>query len=240
MNRSSIIFAAIVTSALLGGPAAADEPSARTVQLGAGGAVSLETRNQLIVAQVPGSEGVFSVQSDGSIRHAQSGLVCPAEYPNVQFYHVFVYARDGSDVGCDYRRADDKGGAWSKLTIFATKAAPGTNLDQAFARYHNEVLQSSPGAKSQGPAIRDQSSAPSLLPEIRSEEFEPLNGATYTSQLFVAIVSGWIVEVRATFIGLPNNIQVTKEGGVEGAKLQMGDRVMGPKALVDALDKISH
>ncbi|HWA30260.1 MAG TPA: hypothetical protein VG867_04155 [Rhizomicrobium sp.] len=201
----------------------------------------LKTQNLQIVSAEPKANGIFVVQDDGSVRHIQSGLVCPAKYPNVDFYHVLVYAQSGADVGCDYRRADDKGGAWSKLTIFATKAAPGLTLDQAFARYHDEIVQTSPQAVSQGPAIQVGGKAPSDFPEIRSEEFvEPLNDTTYTSQLYVAVEDGWIIEVRATFVGLPNKIEVTKESGTAGAVLEAGDRMMGPKALFDAIGTVGH
>jgi hypothetical protein len=203
---------------------------------------AVKTQNEAIVAKTPQASSVFVVQNDGSVRHVQSGMICPAKYPNAGFYQLFVYAADGSDVGCDYRRPDDKGGAWSKLTIFATKAAPDMTLDRAFTGYHNEIVRSSPDAKSQGPAIREGGGTPpSSFPEIRSEEFvEPLNDNTYTSQLYVALNAGWIIEIRATFVGLPNKIEVNKEDGPDAAALAAGDRVMGIRALFDALGTTSH
>jgi len=218
----------------------ADDP-ARQQKLSPEAIAALKVQNTKIISAEPKAAGVFVAQDDGSVRHIQSGLICPAKYPNVDFYHVLVYAQNGNDVGCDYRRADENGGAWSKLTIFATKATPGLTLDQAFARYHSEIAQTSPKAVSQGPAIRESSNRAPDFPEIRSEEFiEPLNETTYTSQLYVAIEDGWVIEVRTTFVGLPNKIDVTKDGGTEEAVLKMGDRVMGPKALFDALGTVGR
>lgn len=231
---SLLAFAALATAAF-----ADDAPPQE--RLSPEAIAALKVQNTQIVNAEPKAAGVFVVQDDGSVRHIQSGLVCPAKYPNTDFYHVLIYAQSGDDVGCDYRRADDKGGAWSKLTIFATKAAPGLTLDQAFARYHNEIAQTSPKAVSQGPAIQESGKGPSDFPQIRSEEFiEPLNETAYTSQLYVVIKDGWIVEVRTTFVGLPNKIDVSKEGGTHEAVLKMGDRVMGPKALFDAIGTVGH
>jgi hypothetical protein len=199
---------------------------------------AVKEHNTQIVSGTVQAAGVFVVQDDGSIKHIQSGMICPANYPNVELYQMFVYKTDGSDVGCDYRRADDKGGAWAKLSLFATKAAPGMTLDRAFAGYSDEIMRTYPDAKPLGPALKEDGST-SPLPPIKSEEFvQPLNGTTYTSQLYVAFQSGWVIEIRATFVGQPNKIEVTKEGGAEAAELALGDRVMGPKALFDAIGTI--
>jgi hypothetical protein len=198
-----------------------------------------------IVAKTQGADGVFVVQDDGKIRHVQSGLICRAKYPNVSFWHAFVYpsnAGQGTDVGCDYGRNDSDGKAVSKLSIFATRAAEGMTLDQAFARYRNEVVQVTPNAISHGEAIvaEDKNPAkPSTFPEFRSEEFGlVLDGRPYTSQLLVLILDGWVIEIRSTFEGEANNIVVTKEGGVAAAVLAGGDRMMLPHALLDAIETV--
>ncbi len=206
---------------------------------------AVTAQNRQIVAATPDAEGVFAVQDDGAIRHLQSGLVCPAKYPNLSFYHALVYASPagrGTDVGCDYRRADALGGAWSKLTIFAVKAAPGTTLDQAYERYRGELTQAMPDAQPQGEAIRieNKGGAPSSFPDIRSQEYLiVMNDQRYTSELVVAIVGGWIIEIRATFVGLPNTLGGTREGsGDDVLAAEGGDRFMSTKALVDAVSTI--
>ena len=61
------------------------------------------------------------------------------------------------------------------------------------------------------------------------------NGRKFTSQLFVAVQAGWIVEIRSTFEGWGNAIVIDKNGGVDDAVTAAGDRLMGVKALFDAL-----
>lgn len=205
---------------------------------------ALKAENSTIVAAAAGSAGVFTVRDDGAVRHVQSGLVCPAKYPNVVFYQVYVYAPDGTDVGCDYRRADAHGGAWSKLTIFAVKAAPDATVDRAYERFRREVEQTYPDALPQGEAIRieNKGAGPSTFPPIRSQEYLiRMNDQTYTTDLIVTISKGWIVELRATYVGLPNTMGGTNEGGSQDALVaEGGDRLMGPKALIDALGTIGQ
>jgi hypothetical protein len=199
-------------------------------------------QNRQIVAATPEADGVFAVQDDGTVRHKQSGLVCPASFPNLSFYHVFVFAPDGGDVGCDYRRADDNGGAWSKMTIFAVRAPPGTTLDAVFARYHGEIVQTYPDAKLQGPAagIDEKGAGKPLLPEFRSEEFViTMNGQPYTTQLFVTVVSGWTIEIRSTFVGLPDVIDSAREGP-NSALAEAGDRFVGDLALIGAISSVKQ
>lgn len=202
-------------------------------------AAALTAHNRDAVSETPGADGIFAVQPNGDIRHIQSGLMCPARYPNVRFAEAQIYKSDlgaGTDVGCDYRRDDRNGLLISKLTIFAVKAAEGTTLDQAFAKYRGEVFQDEPDAVSEGVAVEDKGGSKTSAPKFRSEEFaEVQNGRKFTSQLFVAVRAGWIVEIRSTFEGWGNTIAIDKNGGVDDAVNAAGDRLMGVKALFDAL-----
>jgi hypothetical protein len=198
-----------------------------------------------IVANTQGAEGVFVVQDDGRIRHVQSGLICRAKYPNVSFWHAFVYPSSaglGTDVGCDYGRYGSDGKAVSKLSIFATKTHEGMTLDQAFARYRNEVVQSTPDAVSHGDAVgieNKDSGQSSGLPEIRSEVFsEVLDGRPFVSQLLVTMHGGWIIEIRTTFEGVGIDVVTTKDGGVAEAVLEAGDRLMLTHAFVEAISTV--
>ncbi|HEX4303581.1 MAG TPA: hypothetical protein VHZ78_12370 [Rhizomicrobium sp.] len=204
---------------------------------------AVTAKNREMIAGTPQAAGVFVVQDDGAIRHVQSGLICPARYPNVTFYDVQVYPSDaglGTDVGCDYRRADDKGGAWSKLTIFVTKAAPDTTADSAFERYQKELMQATPDAAPLGPAFANDPNGKhpdSPLAKARSEEYRvTLNGAVYTSLLIVTVKAGWTIEIRATYIGSPTAINSAREG----AQLEIGDRIVGVRAFVDALGTVGQ
>jgi len=137
----AIAIAAIVLG-IVTAPALAD--------ISAGNPQQSPSRPSFVFDPAIGVPGVFERRADGTLHHVESGLVCPAKYPNATFYNLLVYTADGSDVGCDYRRADDKGGAWAKFTIFATKAPPGTTMEDAFARYRRELLTADPQAQSQG------------------------------------------------------------------------------------------
>lgn len=204
-------------------------------------AATLKAQNAALVAATPHGPDIFAVQDDGAVRHPASGIVCPAKYPNVDFYGVLVYRPDGTDAGCDYRRADDLGGAWAKLTIFMVRFPAPITIDQAFANYRAELLQVQPDAKSQGEALRiGNKSEASPLPPIRSEEFlVPMNGQTYTTELYVAQSNGWIIEVRTSFVGQPNVVDPAREGP-NSAVNETGDRLMGPKALFDALGRLGN
>lgn len=212
--------------------------------LGADAPEALKAHNQQIVSAASGSDGVFAVQDDGRVRHVQSGLVCPASYPNVEFYAVLVYPSKGApglDVGCDYRRADTQGGADAKLTIFATQMPAGATVDQAFTGYRAELMQTWPAAVSQGEAFHIDSTQSRPPFDIRSEEFVmPFNNRQYTTQLIVAVSHGWTIEIRSTFTGLPNEVKLEKDSGPDAAALGAGDRIMGIKAMFDAYGTVGQ
>lgn len=202
---------------------------------------ALRAQNSAILAATPQAEGAFAVQDDGAVRHLASGLICPAKYPNVDFYKAFVFRADGTDAGCDYGRFDDKGGIWAKLTIFMVRFAAPTTIDQAFAHYRAELLRALPDAKSQGEALRlGANGASSPLPPIRSEEFLiQLNEQIYTTQLYVAQTKRWVIEVRTTFVGPPNVVDAAREGPDSAAR-ETGDRLMGSNALFVALGTVEN
>ena len=189
-----------------------------------------------IVGHSDGADGVFVVGDDGSVKHVQSGLICPPKFPNVDFWHAEVFSSPlgkGMDVGCDYGRGDPNGKAVAKLTIFATRAPGGMTLDQAFAKYRNEVLATFPDATSRGEVIQDDTPPDKRqdYPGFRSEEFVvQIDGAPFTTQLVVEVESGWMIEIRSSFLGESNHIYLTKESGVHGAVLATGDRLMAAVA----------
>lgn len=140
------------------------------------------------------------------------------------------------DVGCDYGRNGPDGNWISKLTIFATKAPDGMTLDQAFASYRNEITQTNPNATSLGAALnlndKDKGTA-DALPEWRSEEFLTNHGGQETTDdLIVTVQNGWMLEIRSTYPGRPNNIVITKGSGPNAAADSFGDRIMGTFAYV--------
>jgi hypothetical protein len=233
---AAAIFAVSLSAAIAQDAHAPPKPTPEEI-------AGLKATNQEIVARSPDTDGVFVVQDDGTIKHLQSGLVCPAQYSNVTFFSALVFpsaAGKGLDVGCDYRRANDRGGANAKLTIFATKMAPEVTLDQAFEGYRREIAQTQHDVKAVGPALRVEYKNGVLPgPEFRSEEYSiSMNSREHTSQLIVAIVSGWTIEIRATFAGKPNVVEITKEDGPDAPKLWAGDRVMSALAFIAATGSI--
>ncbi|MBA2588845.1 MAG: hypothetical protein H0U98_09505 [Alphaproteobacteria bacterium] len=203
-------------------------------------AAATKLHNQNIVAQAPGADGVFAVRDDGTIKHMQSGLICPSGFPSVDFSQAMVFPSNvkGMDVGCDYRRPGKLGGADAKLSIFATKAAEGMTLETAFANYKQEIMQVQHNVRPLGPALKvhDMGSTP---PDFLSEEYlVTLNDQDYTSDLIVAISGGWVVEVRATYIGQPNEIKIDKDADVSAAGAGLGDRTMSALAFIMATKTI--
>jgi len=236
------LFTIIILAAVLAAPVAAQD-SSPPPKLSAEEIAALKARNQEIVRRSPNTSGVFAVQDDGTIKHLQSGLVCPENYPNAAFFNALVYPSDagkGADVGCDYSRADDKGRAVLKLTIFAVKPVSETTLDRAFEGYRQEITQTYPNAIPLGPALHiENKGGASQFPEIRSEEYSiAISGLEYTSQLVVAIAQGWVIEIRATFPGKPNAIELNKDADANAAAMAVADRAMVSLALVAAVGTV--
>ena len=185
-------------------------------------------RIRAIVANTKGTDGIFTVGDDGSVRHVQSGLLCPPKFPNVDFWHPEIFDSalgPGMDIGCDYGRNGPDGHAISKLTIFATKAPDGLTLDQAFQQDRSQLLRAAPGAKSEGQALEIKNDSAS--PDARSEEFlETRDGQDYTTQILVAVGKGWVFEIRTTFEGAGNRIVIPHGGTSHDAVSAIGDRLM--------------
>jgi hypothetical protein len=166
--------------------------------------------NAEIVARTPGALSVFKAQADGQILHVQSGFRCPAATTSMNFWHAEVFAPAGTDVGCDYGRADATGRAVAKLTLFLVKAGE-KSLDQVFEGYKGEAMQAMPALTYKGPALAAQGASASPYGEFRSAEFTGrYNGVPTDSQLLVAIRRGWILELRVTF-----RTEVTDKSDVE-------------------------
>lgn len=185
-----------------------------------------------LMARTPEANGIFTAADDGTAHHIQSGLICPASFPNLNIWHLEIFAADGTDVGCDYGRNGPDNQAMSKLTIYATKAQPGDTVDAAFGRYQAEIASNYPGATSKGPAIT--LGGGSFSPEIqamRSAKYDlTLNGHAAQSQLVVAMKAGWVIEIRAT--------TVTEVGDVDQAAKAVGDEALPFVALTQALDSV--
>jgi len=162
-------------------------------------------RNTAIIDKTAGAAGVFKVEANGDIRHAQSGLRCPAAFPAAAFLRaeIFSPAGKGTDVGCDYGRLGPNGRAASELTILTTKSDTAT-LDDAFALDQMGVVKRMPQAKLLGPALTVSGAGKSEDPTFgafRSAEYGVrLDGGRYISDLIVAVRHGWVIEIRATYL----------------------------------------
>jgi len=186
-----------------------------------------------LIARFENGSAIWRAQDDGSVRHIQSGLVCPANFTVVTLWNLMVYDSPsgiGTDVGCDYWRSRIEGkGAETKIAIFAVKAAPGTTLDEAFQTYRKQMYASYPGAKSEGTALSIESDKPGTLPAIKSEEASiELYNRPYQTEIVVSLVNGWIIEVRSTH---PSQYKVEKAG-------EAGDAALSALALFAAFASV--
>jgi hypothetical protein len=156
----------------------------------------LKAKSEAIIARSPGATGVWTALDDGNIKHVQSGMTCvPGWPPAMPLTRAIVgpATEPGADVGCDYEEI----GGDAKLTIFATRAPDGETTDSAFAGDRAAVLQMHQGAVSIGAGqLGDDKS----IPDRRGESFEYTDdkGQHFRSHLLVAIVNGWVVEMRLT------------------------------------------
>ena len=225
MRRTNVVASALIFATLSVSAVPADEAKPAESQ----------QRAEKILAQTSGAEGIFATTEDWSLKHVQSGLVCPLTFPNASLVRLYIYAPDGTDVGCDYARPAT-GKAVSKLTVFAVRTLEGETLDSIFAKYKGEVEGSMPSAKSRGPAIHfdgNNAKTKEMASIVRSEEYEvSMGGSNHISDLIVALVGDWAIEIRATFSATANN--AVDLGGPALAMVQAIDSVMseqsGPKS----------
>jgi hypothetical protein len=149
-----------------------------------------------IIRSPADASDLFATGQDGSIRHLQSGMICPADFPNVHLWSLQIYAaaRRGDDVGCDYARFSSNGRASSKLTIFATRRAPGETLDSVYAGYRDDVTNSFPDAAESAPSGRVDGE------DYRAASFTARRSdGELRTELIVGFANGWSLEVRATY-----------------------------------------
>jgi len=227
--RAHLVFALAILVAL---PAAAAEPTDP-------GTIAW---NNKVAMHTQGIDGVFVVQDDGTIRHIQSGMVCPAKFANVQLWHLESFpshSGKGMDVSCDYGRNGPNNRFVSKLTLFATIAPDGWTLDTVFANYRSEVIRANPGVKSEGPLPLPPNVT--LPGEWKSESFiERRDDRAFTSELIVALRGKWMFEVRTTYDGSRGDPMVTMQSSLADAANAQGDRTMAAtayRATVDTLPK---
>lgn len=159
-----------------------------------------------IIARAGNAHGVFEPLPDGSLRHVQSGMICPASFPNVELWQIGVFPSVGfgDDVGCDYGRRGADGAPESKLAIYATRVAPGDTLEAMFEQRKLEVQYSMPEAVLAGTAI------PPELAQVSGDGSGGMLSAQYAlaapdggrgrlTDLIVAVKSGWQIKIRATY-----------------------------------------
>ena len=155
----------------------------------------------------PQDADVWTRDADGTIHHQQSGLACPAKIGDVSLRVGTVFPSPlgrGMDVGCDYGRGGYGAvgrAADAKLTIFAVKLSPGVTLESAFDRYRWEMHHTFPDTSHSGPlAVPAQAEGAAPLPELRSEGDDiTIDGKPYRTEVVVAIISNWVVEIRSTY-----------------------------------------
>jgi hypothetical protein len=196
--------------------------------------------NNKIAMHSPNIDGVFVVQDDGTIRHVQSGMICPATFANVKLWHLETFPSPrgkGMDVSCDYGRNGPNNRFVSKLTLFATIAPDGATLDRAFAAYRAEVIQANPGVRSEGPLPLPPKVT--LSGEWKSESFlERRDDRAFTSELIVALRGQWMFEVRATYDGSRGDPMVTMQSSPADATNAQDDRTMAATAFAATVNTL--
>jgi hypothetical protein len=230
-------FCAMLAVALFAAPAWGQLPPAQpeTPELRA----ATKRVTEKLVAETPGGSEVFSVLEDGSVKHLQSGMVCPAAFPNVGFSRLVIFpsSEKGADVACDYIRGNVNGGAYAKLTIYATKASPDTTLDSAFAGYQREIAAAYKKFQVLGPALRAEDKS-GKLPPSRSEQYlVNFNQRDLTSDLIVAVNAGWVIEVRSTYEDGPDIVSVDKDSA-QAAAVRVWDRRVATVAYVNVVQSV--
>ena len=204
MRRSMILSGLFGVLALATGPIALAQDNERS----AAGILAAA------LARVENPDGVFRIAGEDVI-HVQSGLDCPAHVGNAFLAQVSDFDADqdrGAEVGCEYgrRATSDANDFVARHTIYAVKLPDGGTLDGAFAQSRQEMYAvATQGVHSNGPSLI-MTGGPDGFPEFRSEEILYRKGAqVWKTELIVALLNGWIVEMRSTrapWTGQPGEI----------------------------------
>ncbi len=188
--KAAGLLAAVLLAACAQPQADAGKPAA---------AVAAPAAGPFLVA--PSDGDVFEARGDGSVRHRQSGAVCPAAVGGLRLAHLAIYpmaASRGGDVSCGY-------GGFPKgaITLYLVKPGdyrPPLSFRQYAGEARAEVRLAHPEATplpppdprhAPGPDGRDHT------PSIDAWRL-PVDGQSYLSLLYLDDVAPWIVMVRAT------------------------------------------
>jgi hypothetical protein len=185
----------------------------------AGSTWSIADHNNALVAAAPGSQGVFTVRTNGDVVHAQSGMICPGGYDNFELVDVRVIPSEpiGSNVVCDYGR--HPGGAPefvtrgahvvpkgdvnkldARLMIFLAKAGEGASLDSLFDDYKKDVVAANRDALEMSAELELKDPATrKLRTDYRATGWSILADQPSHTELIVGLFKGWVLVVRADY-----------------------------------------
>jgi hypothetical protein len=158
------------------------------------------------ITNLKNGEDIFVADNAGKARHVQSGLTCAGYVQNAFLNQVMVFetpAGIGADVGCDYARRKSPGSsqAAAKHTVFVVKLPEGWTLEKAFANYQAEMHQTAPkDARSGGDSLTFGVPIDGFPKFLSEELFYTKDGREWQTELIVAVLNGWIIEVRSTKI----------------------------------------
>ena len=103
-------LAAVVATGLAG---CASAPTPETSEPAAGTEAS-EPATRTAAESEPADAAIWHMREDGSLRHVNSGGVCPANVAGHSRFGTRAFRPDGSDVGCQYETPDGQ----SILTLY--------------------------------------------------------------------------------------------------------------------------
>lgn len=119
-------------------------------------------------------------------------------------------------------------------------------MSGAFADYRAAVMSIAPDAASQGPALEikaGDSDRNTIGPfgDFRSEEFtRETGGVTWTETPVVLIRKGWVLEIRGTFRGRPNDLVVGEDAGPDELDKAMGGRLVLIRAMLQSCSTLGQ
>ncbi|HUO03504.1 MAG TPA: hypothetical protein VMU31_12035, partial [Rhizomicrobium sp.] len=134
----------------------------------------------------PPPKSVWDIDMDGSATHLQSGMLCPRASGDFARVAVRMYDKVGFDVSCGYNSKT------AALTFYLTRRDP-ASLEADFEGEKKAVTEKTPSAAANDGAL-------SFTTDLawKSAGFNESGGAL-RSDLWLASLSGWEFQIRATY-----------------------------------------
>jgi hypothetical protein len=188
MAKLKILLSITVMFLVLEGTASAEEPVQPSP-------AEIRAASQSILNQTQDTDGVWKIADDGQLRHIQSGITCLPIGTISQFSHLYAGGTPhGDDVGCTWNLQADAG----RLSIFVTRHR-GQDLKEEISQVLSTIA-SLYNAELDGAPISMRPQSGGLPAALAARmKFTDRQEQEMKSSVWIHVIDGWILKVRATY-----------------------------------------